>query len=386
MAKPKKIVYLIGSMRRGGAEGQVLHLLRHFNNEEYLSQLYLLSGTGEHLPAIRDLGISVREFDFESKSRSRVHAVVRIFTTVGKMSRALKADQPDLLHGFLYWANVIGVAAARRAGIPRIVTSRRSLGKFKDGRAWMQALENWTNRRVDAVTVNSLAVRDDTLAREKIDPKRVRVIYNGVPAAPPADRAEVDLFLGEHGGAEPAHAGPKIIACVANLIHYKGHLNLIDAMAEVAAAYPSSRLLLIGRDGGMEPEIRRRIEARGLRDRVALLGLQSRVRIVYGAADLVVLPSDEEGFSNVILEAMEAGKAIVATKVGGVPEAISDGVEGLLVTPKDSGALAEAMLKLLRDDDLRKRLGEAARRRARQEFSLDAMFAAYEKLYQEVLT
>ena len=205
-------------------------------------------------------------------------------------------------------------------------------------------------------------------------------------AAPPADRAEVDLFLSEHGGAGPGRARPKIIACVANLIHYKGHLNLIDAMAEVAAAYPSSRLLLIGRDGGMEPEIRRRIEARGLRDRVALLGLQPCVRLVYGAADLSVLPSDEEGFSNVILEAMEAGKAIVATKVGGVPEAISDGVDGLLVTPKDSGALAEAMLKLLRDDDLRKRLGEAARRRARQEFSLDAMFAAYEKLYREVLT
>lgn len=386
MAKKKKIIYLIGSMRRGGAEGQVVHLARHFNSGKYECALYLLSEVGEHLNEVRALGVPIRGFHFEKQhSVFDPRTPLQVLGTVNRISLALAEDQPDILHCFLYWANVFGAWAGPSARVPRMITSRRSLGLYKDGRGWMQAVENWTNRRVDAVTVNSEAVRADTLAREKIDPQKIHLIYNGVPFEPPASETEAEVFLGQVGLGGAKASGTKTILCVANLIHYKGHLTLIDALKEVAAQVPDFRLLLVGRDGGMEERIRQRAAESGLKEKVLFLGSLTSLARVYAAADVVVHPSDEEGFSNVILEAMAAGRAIVATRVGGIPEAISDGEDGLLVPKGDAHALADGLLKVLRDDALQRRLGLAARERALREFSMEAMFRNYEKLYEGLL-
>ena len=160
---------------------------------------------------------------------------------------------------------------------------------------------------------------------------------------------------------------------------------MIEAMERVAAAEPSARLLLVGRDGGMEGAIREAIARRGLTERIAILGATNRPEIVYRAADVVVLPSHEEGFSNVILEAMAAGRAIVATAVGGTPEAARDGREAWLVPPRDAGALATALTAALGDSAERERLAAAARRRVEDLFSLARMHGDYEMLYRELV-
>lgn len=386
MAEPRKIVYMIGSMRRGGAEGQVLELLRHFSRSGWSCSLYLLNEVGEHLEEVRRLGVPVRGFDFEKRhSIADPRTSAQVLGTVSRIARALEEDRPEILHCFLYWANVFGAWAGRRVATPRIVTSRRSLGDFKNGRAWMQWVENWTNGFVDAVTVNSRAVLEDTLARERIDPAKVRLIYNGVTFGAPAADSEIDASLYGADLAEAQRQGARLILCVANLIHYKGHLTLVDALADVAKDFPDVRLLLAGRDGGMESAIREKAAALGVSDRVVFLGMQTNLAPLYGAADVVVLPSHEEGFSNVILEAMAAGKAIVASRVGGIPEAIEDGVHGLLVPSRDAKALATALARVLNDNELRARLGAAAKERALREFSLEAMFQNYETFYAELL-
>jgi len=386
VGEPIRIAYMIGSMRRGGAEGQVVELLRHFNQGDFRASLYLLAEAGEHLETVRAIGARVRGFDFERRHRWYDPRLGwHVFKTVRRIEAALGEDQPQIFHAFLYWANVLGAWAASRARVPCVIASRRSLGFFKDGRPWLQSLENWANGRVHRVTVNSKAVLEDVLARERIRSEKIRLIHNGVAVEATPRPEEIAPFLRNLGLSPESRAGLSLIVCVANLIHYKGHQTLIEAMAEVVQALPNARLILVGRDGGMEAALRRRVTELNLERAVIFAGPQSALRPVYAAADLVVLASDEEGFSNVILEAMAAGRAIVATAVGGVPEAIEHGRQGLLVPPHDPTSLARAIIEALREAGLRARLGMAARERASGEFSLDRMLAAHEALYRECL-
>jgi glycosyltransferase involved in cell wall biosynthesis len=386
MTGTRKIVYLIGSMRRGGAEGQVVHLLRHFNEGAWRSSLYLLNETGEHLDEVRRMGIHVKGFGFEKRYSSvDPRNAMQVMATVSQIGVALQEDKPDILHCFLDWANVLGAMAGRRAGVPQIVTSRRSLSEFKHSNRWMRPIENWTNRHVSAVTVNSRAVLEQTLAAEKIDRRKLHLLYNGVEFGALCGEEKICRTVESLGLESARHEGADFILCVANLIHYKGHLRLLDAFADLLRAHPKTMILLVGRDGGMEGSIREKAQSLGIVEKVKLLGMQPDVGPLYAAADAVVLASDEEGFSNVILEAMAAGKAIVATKVGGIPEAIENEVHGLLVPPRDEKQLAQALIRVIGDRGLRARLGTAARERARSEFSLEAMFRSYETFYGKLL-
>lgn len=380
-----KIAYLIGSMRKGGAEGQVAHLVRHFRGGEFQSVLFLLQETGDHLEGLRALGVPIRGFDFKKRHAALdPRTWLQVRRTIGAIAAALREESPDLLHCFLFWADALGARAGRRAGVPRIVTSRRSLGDFKRGRPWMQWVENRTNRLVDAVTVNSEAVRADALALEKIAPEKIHLLYNGVEIGAPPDGGKKQPLLDELGLGADDEAGPLILH-VANLIHYKGHLTLIDAMQRVVREFPACRLALAGRDGGMEAAVRRSAAQKGLTQNVRFLGQREELGPLYAAADLVVLPSYEEGFPNVILEAMAASRPIVASRVGGIPEAIADGVEGRLVPPRDANALARAMIELLNDAPRCESLGRAARARAERDFSLPAMLANYEQFYRKLI-
>lgn len=135
----------------------------------------------------------------------------------------------------------------------------------------------------------------------------------------------------------------------------------------------------------MGAQVRSRIEALRLGDHVRLLGPRDDVPALMAAADLVVHPSHEEGFSNTILEAMAAGKAVVATDVGGIPEAVEDGVTGLLVPPCSPDRLAKALLSLLEDPARARGMGDAGRRRVRETFPLAKMVGEIEDLYEEIL-
>lgn len=192
------------------------------------------------------------------------------------------------------------------------------------------------------------------------------------------------VLLPQHaGGAQPARA-PATLLFLGHLEAGKGCHDLLHAMRTIVAAVPQARLLLCG-DG-------QRDEAHAL---VAALGLQANVDLpgwvdageraaLLDAATVFVLPSHAEGLPMSLLEAMAHGVPVVATAVGGIPEAVRDGVEGVLVAPGDIGALADAVLGLLDDPDARMRLGAAGRERVRTEFSSTRMIATLEDLYENL--
>jgi glycosyltransferase involved in cell wall biosynthesis len=233
---------------------------------------------------------------------------------------------------------------------------------------------------MDTVVGNSRAVIRE-LSSEGIPRSKIQLIYNGIETSTAfPERSEARRALGI---APEALVG----VVIANLIPYKGHSDLIEGLASVAQSFPSGwRVLCAGRDEGLQSKLENLAEARGITANIQFLGERGDVSTLLAAADYGVLNSWEEGFSNVILEAMSAGLPMVVTDVGGNPEAVLDQETGLLVPPRDPVALGKAVLNLAQDPDLRRRFGAAARLRVRREFSIERCVEAHESLYCELLS
>ena len=255
------------------------------------------------------------------------------------------------------------------ARIPVFVAGRRSLGNFKEGRPVALAAERLTTRFTDLIIANAVAVAADTKRRERVGDDKVEVVYNGLPeqAFAPVSPAVVET------------ANP-VVLCVANLRRYKGHRYLLEAVSRLQTGGHPCTLQLAG--DGQEREPLERQAAR-LRIDVQFLGECQDVRPLLARADVVAHPSLEEGMSNAVMEAMAAGRAIVATSVGGTPELLAG--RGLLVPAADPAALAEAIGRVLTDHGLAARLGEAARSWSHEHLSADAMVDRHVQIYSGLL-
>jgi glycosyltransferase involved in cell wall biosynthesis len=327
-------------------------------------------------PLEKDLaagGVPVKVVDFRSL-RQIWHGPI----SLGRLLRILASERPVIVHGFLFWAYVLGAFAARLGGVPIVIASRRSLGVFKANKPHYLALERFANSMTDLVIANSDAVRRDVMREEKLPTKKVVVIHNGVQI----DRSDMSRLNRASIGVDPESA---LVGVLANLIHYKGHDVFLSAWQVVVQRFPEAVALLIG-EGDARRDLERQIRDLGLDRSVRLLGSRDDARALLNLVDLVVHPSQQEGFSNAILEAMAAGKAVVATNVGGNPEAVLDGITGLLVPPGDSAALAAAVVQLLEDSVLREAFGTAGRDRVVENFTVRRMVERYETIYRDLVS
>ncbi|MCR4337678.1 MAG: glycosyltransferase family 4 protein, partial [Candidatus Omnitrophica bacterium] len=207
--------------------------------------------------------------------------------------------------------------------------------------------------------------------------QKITVIYNGID--------EENSLKSTSTGSSSSPDGKLTIACVANLRPIKGHRYLLEAISQVVKNFANVQLLLIGEDN-MEGELQQLSQNWGIQNHVCFLGKRKDIPSLLQSVDLCVLPSLSEGMSNAILEYMRAGKAVVATRVGGNPELIEEGRTGLLVEAGSGEALANAINQLLADSDLRKRMGEAGRKRVEKLFSLERMVKEYDQLYRSIFT
>ncbi len=175
-----------------------------------------------------------------------------------------------------------------------------------------------------------------------------------------------------------------MVGTITRLVWKRGHEELLEAAALVARGEPTARLLVVG-DGPLRSTLEQKVKELGLNGTVRFLGAVPRAARLLPHFNIFVLSSVWEGMSNGLLEAMAAGRPVVATRVGGNPEVVVDGVSGLLVPPRDPQAMADAVLRLLREPELARRMGEAASRRVEKEFSLPRMVHRMESLYDEML-
>ena len=293
---------------------------------------------------------------------------------VRALHRLLRGERADLLHTHAHFSgNVVGRVAARSAGKP-VISHLHVENAFRaggPGRTAQIALDNTTARLCASIVAVSDATRASLLA-QGYPAGRTVTIHNGIEPATPVEPARLGL---------PAGA-PRLLE-VARLCDVKGQRELIRALPRLERQ--DAVVLLAGEDleagGAFRRGLEQEAEALGVGDRVRFLGYRDDVPALLEAADVFVLPSWVEGLPLGVLDAMARAKPVVASAVGGTPELVADGETGLLVPARDVGALVRALDEALRDPDRARRLGEAGRRRALEEFSADAAAERVLRLY-----
>jgi glycosyltransferase involved in cell wall biosynthesis len=293
-------------------------------------------------------------------------------TALRALVRTLEAADAQAVHSHEFTMAVYGCAAARWLRLPHVITMHGDQGVT---RAWRRrAALRWAFRNSRAALAVSEHTRRAMEQRLGLRPGAMGVVYNGIPV--PLGRREPvrrELRLADD---------ELLVLAVGSLRPNKGHRVLLQALAGLPAGEGGARwrLAIAGQGEEAEPlasEARRL----GLADRLHLLGQRDDVADVHAAADVFAMPSYSEGLPLALLEAMFAGSAIVASGVGGIPEAVTDQVEGLLTPPGDPQGLRGALARVLVDRALRRQLGDAAKRRALAEFRIERMADRYEALY-----
>lgn len=258
--------------------------------------------------------------------------------------------------------------------------SRRSLTHYHRGHPWLARLEKMLHWRMSAILGNSQAVVDE-LVSEVGDHQKVGLIYNGVEIPPLADEATRRIQRTALGLSDEVF----VMVIVANLIGYKGHTDLLEALHLAAESLPKPwRLMVIGRDDGIGDRLKAQAAQLGLSGNIFWMGERSGVEAILPAADVALLVSHQEGFSNALIEAMAQALPVIATAVGGNLDAIVDGRTGRLVPVRDPASLSKAIVELAFDPVRRAAMGQAARERTRTMFSQACCVDRYERLYRDI--
>ena len=289
----------------------------------------------------------------------------------------LQRENVQVLHGHMFGSNVWAAVLGRLAGVPVIVAHEH--GWSYEGQPVRRFLDRvLVARSSDAIIASSELARTRMVEVERINPERTRLVYirNGIAQPVPSGRP----IRAELGIPDDA---PLVLA-VARLDPYKSLHVLASAAQQLAREFPDLRVLIAG-EGPERPRLERLIAKLRLTDVLTLLGARSDVPDLIAACDVATLCSYSETTPLAIMEYMALGKAVVATRAGGIPDLIEDHVHGLLVAPDDRTALAQAIASLLRDPELARDMGRRGKERQRREFSIDAVAREVEDLYEELL-
>ena len=363
--RPLSIVHVDAERGFSGGEVQVFQLIEGLRRRGHRNLLVCPPASRAEAQA-RVRGLAVRSVPMRNDLD---------LPALWRLRRAFREAAPDLLHLHTGRATWLGALAAQGLGVPALTTRRMDRAVKRNAR------NRWLYGRVLRRTVAISPAVADALLEGGVDPGRIRTIPSAVdPAALRPSRSREAVRAAEGVGPEE----PLLLALAA-LVRRKGLDVLLGALARLGTAGPAPRLWIAGAGperGALEAQARRE----GLAERVRFLGRREDAADLLGACDVFVLPSRREGLGVAALEAMAAGRAVVASRVGGLASAVLEGRTGLLVPPEDPAALAEALATLIGDTTLRARLAAAGPARVATDFGVEGMVEAYEKLYREILS
>jgi glycosyltransferase involved in cell wall biosynthesis len=345
-----------------GSENHLLLLLPALRARGHDVRLVMLH---EEEPGAEELAVRLARAGVPVE-RLRMRAAVDPIL-LGQLVRSLRRDRPDIVHTHLVHADFHGLPAGRLARVPVLVSTKHGFNPFRGGRTFAAA-DRGVARLADVHIAISAGLARYLAEREGFDETGFEVVHYGIEAAPPAP---------------PPPSEPRLVV-VGRLIPIKGHAVLLEAFARAREKVAGLSLSVAG-EGPLDQELRATARRLELGDAVSFLGRVSPVAPALEEAAIVVVPSLGEGFGMVALEAMERGRAVIASDVGGLPEIVEEGTTGLLVPPADPVALAQAIAELAADPARAAELGSAGRRRALAAFSQDRCTDRIEELYRTAL-
>jgi glycosyltransferase involved in cell wall biosynthesis len=368
-----RVVELLATGSSGGAQEHLYNLVNLIDRDRYDVSVLSLSG-GPGARRLEKLGVSVCVLD-DMSDEEAIRAV----------ASHLAAVDADVVHNHMYRAEVVGTQAAwalAAAGRRRpfvVGTVHSSRVRSEEDRDLLRRL---TPRMDHLIAVSRAIVRK--LEDEGRVGAPISLIYNGVDLARYSEQGACPTLLSEYG----IPVGDPIVGVVARLEPEKGHPTLLEAWPAVLAAVPNARLLVVG-EGSQRELLEAQASSLGLLDgrssSVIFTGRRDDVPAVTAALDVAVLPSYREAQGLSILEAMALSRPVVASAVGGIPEMIDDRRTGLLVPPRDAGALAAAIIRLLQDPGYAASIGRAGHDLVHERFCVEQMVRAVETIYDEAV-
>ena len=373
----KRVLQFIGSFHQGGSERQAVSLTRLIKAEaSYYVNLDSLNKEGVLLDEINSLELpEIEEYKLTSFYNPNFIRQVR------RCAAYLRKNKIDLVHTHCFYANIFGMAAATLAGVPVRVASKRETGKMRT--AAQDFVERLAFGRAHAIVVNAAAVRD-YLIEHSIETEKIRIIYNGLDFSR-FSNSDHDKVQTVESFSLPKAENIRFVTLVANLRHaVKNVPNLLRAARIVTAKFPDAHFVIAG-EGELESDLKSMASELGLNGNVHFIGRCTDVPALLDISDICVLTSTAEGFANSILEYMAAGKAVIATNVGGAAEAIVDGETGYLIPSGDDPALAARLIELLENGQKAETFGTEGKRVVTERFSQNAQLTATLKLYDELL-
>ncbi|GAA2839129.1 hypothetical protein GCM10010505_72740 [Kitasatospora aburaviensis] len=373
------MLWLAKGLGRGGAEQLLLNCARHADTSRYeIEVAYVLPWKDALAPALTEAGVRVHCLGAPGSGSATGTPGRADPRWPLRLRRLLAARRYGLVHTHMPVPAAAARLLAPTAGSPRLVHTEHNVwDRYRTATRWANAL---TYRRNDAVIAVSHAVERGIPAARRRPGAWVTVVHHGpdLSGAPegPAARADARTGLGLPQDAF-------VVGTVGNLTPKKDQATLLAAHAELHRRHPGARLVLIG-SGPLDGQLRARAAELGVAGSVLFAGSRSDVPALLPGLDVFTLSSRQEGLPVALMEAMTSGLPSVVTRVGGMPEVLDDGEQGLLVPPGDPAALAAALGRLAGDPPLRDRLGAAARKRA-ERFDVAGAQRAVEAVYEQVL-
>jgi len=355
-AQKPKVVCAVEDLGVGGIERGMASLAFSLPKDRYDVRVWCLTRGGITADEIKKAGIPVEILGMGREVS---------FSFVNSLRKKLRAEKISILHAHGYTAATVGRAAAILAGTPVIIshvhTTYGNLGKKQ------LLTDRLLSYFTDKIICCSKAVLEFCAESEKISRRKLRVVYNGT--APMSLPPEPKGF---------------VIGCVGSLTPHKGQEHLLKALPGILPRFPQARLLLVG-DGPLRGELETLAEKLGIGGSVEFSGIVPDVRPFLSKMSVAVQPScGREGLSLSLVEAMSAGIPLVGTRVGGIPEVISHGENGLLVPPADAAAIAQAVISILSDGKKAAAMAEAGLKIYAEKFTLEKMTREITGIYDEL--
>ena len=365
--KPK-LLRIITWLPVGGIEKRLVRVLSLLRDKYDITVCCIRDKQGAYEKDLRDLGIRVCKIHM--KSRLDPVGLYRLY-------KFMKNEKFDIVHTHMYRSNTPGRIAAKFAGVPVIIANLHNIDTWKTRKHFL--IDRMLSRYTDKIIAVSDAVKEFNIKNSGINQDKFVTIYNGI---------DIEEFKGDfdyQAKREELGVGEDelLVGIFARLYPQKGHKYFLEAAFKINRVIDNVKFMVVG-EGPLESELKEQAMKLGIRGKVIFTGLRHDIPDLLHIIDVSVLSSFIEGFSNIILESMAAEKPVIATDAGGNKEAVIDGKTGFIVPPANSDKLANAIVKILNDKQLRINMGRKARERVTK-FSVQEMACQTDFLYTACL-
>ena len=367
-----KILQLITELDIGGAEKVLLSFIRKLDRDKYNVMVAYMKGEGKLVEDFREAGVKV--FNLKMRNRADLGAVIRLY-------RLLKRENIQLLHTHLIQADICGFLAGKMAGIPIIISTKHNPDEFRKKFSIPVWLDGIFANHSDRIIAVSYAVKDFLINWEKISKDKFTVIHNGIDL----EEFNINIDISKKKRQLGINLSSKVLGSIGRFNEQKGYKFLLKAISEILENVPDVRFIFVG-DGPLRRELEKMTRELKVDQNVIFTGIRRDIPEIFSIMDVFIMPSIFEGLPLILLEAMAMGKPVIASRVGGIPEIVRHEVTGILVEPANPSAIANSIVKLLKDPVGAKRIGDSGREEVKRRFTIDTMTEKIEALYNGILS